>query len=431
MDVMDWAVGDLLGLRIPAHSEALRAGGVAFLTAAFQATGALSADNRVKQITQFEECPGGSTGRKLLLSVEYERPAPGLHTNLFVKFSRDFDDALRDRARIQMELEVRFALLSRIPEFPIAVPVCYCADYHHGSGTGILITERVPFGKGSIERHYPKCMDHLLPNPLEHYQALVTALARLAGTDKAGRLGNVAAQFPFEPEKLAVSERPPYTAKQLQNRIARYADFAAEFPQLLPANIRSPAFTTKLSQDVARFPEHMPAINRFLGSKPAFVALCHWNANIDNAWFWQASEGRLRCGLLDWGHVSQMNLAMALWGSLSGARTELWDDHLDALLALFIQEFQGCGGPPLDAWELKLHLELYVAMMGLTWLLDTPPLIKQRIPDLAQAKGPLDECILADELSRSQLQMMTNFLNFWERQDFGRALDQFLLRAQS
>ena len=29
------------------------------------------------------------------------------------------------------------------------------------------------------------------------------------------------------------------------------------------------------------------------------IALCHWNANIDNAWFWREPDGALRCGLID------------------------------------------------------------------------------------------------------------------------------------
>ena len=122
LDLIDWVAGDTLGLSIPAHPEALRAGGEAFLTEAFRAAGTLAPDNRVSRITRFEKCPGGSTGTKLLLSLAYERPEPGLHEDLFVKFSRDFDDPIRDRAAAQMELEVRFAALSRAPGFPIAVP---------------------------------------------------------------------------------------------------------------------------------------------------------------------------------------------------------------------------------------------------------------------------------------------------------------------
>ena len=72
-----------------------------------------------------------------------------------------------------------------------------------------------------------------------------------------------------------------------------------------------------------------------------YVALCHWNANIDNAWFWRDTGG-LHCGLMDWGCVSQMNLGMAIWGAMSGAETALWDEHFDELLDVFVD-----GVPPL------------------------------------------------------------------------------------
>ena len=65
----------------------------------------------------FDEVPGGSTGRKVLLTVEYDKPCR-THTDLFVKFSRDFDNPIRDRGKTQMEPEVRFASLSRATGFP-------------------------------------------------------------------------------------------------------------------------------------------------------------------------------------------------------------------------------------------------------------------------------------------------------------------------
>jgi hypothetical protein len=421
----DWVPGDTWGLPIPAHSAALRAGGEAFLTQAFRVAGVLAADNSVTRITQLEECPGGSTGRKLLLSVEYERPARDLHTDLFVKFSRDFDDEIRDRGRIQMELETRFAALSRVPDFPITVPKCFFADFQHDSGTGILITQRVLFGTGAIERHYAKCLDYQMPEPLAHYRAVIKSLARLAGTFKAGRLpAGVVRQFPFDPSKLTVSERAPYTARQLQNRVARFADFAAKFPRLLPQNITAPPFIARLSQDVARFPQHQDAIRAFLRSQPKLIALCHWNANVDNAWFWRDPSGELQCGLLDWGHVSQMNVAMSLWGSLSAAEWSLWDEHLEPLLELFVREFRDCGGPALAVEELTLHLELYVAIMGLAWLLDSPPLIQSQIPDLAELESRFDQRLQTNEFARAQLQMMTTFLSLWERRDFGSLPDR-------
>ncbi len=417
-------------LPIPAHSAALRDGGEQFLTAAFQSSGALAQNNRVTRITQFEECAGGSTGRKLLLAVEYEKEAAGLHRELFVKFSRDFDDPIRDRGRSQMELEVRFAQLSCAREFPIAVPVCYFADYHAESGTGVLITQRIAYGIGDIERHYGKCLDHEMPDALAHYRALLKAVARLAGAHKAGRLpADVSGQFPFEPGKAAVAERAPYTAKQLQNRVARLSAFAAAYPDVLPANVRAPDFLARLHEQVARFADHEQMIHDDLSRNPDHIALCHWNANVDNAWFWRNADGQLECGLMDWGCVSQMNVAMAIWGAMSGAETALWDTHFDELLDLFITEFEARGGPALDVVVLRRQLMLYIAIMGLTWLLDAPPYIQQQVPDLAQVQSRFDTRITGNEIARTQLRMLTNFLNLWETRDFGRILDGFIGQA--
>src|SRR5579859_5454670 len=169
---MGWIRGDHTGLDFPLHTEALRAGAQEFLTRAFRAAGSLPADNSATRINELQQTSGGSTGHKARLAIRYEKPSAALHTALFVKFSRAPDDAWRDQAKVQMELEVAFALLSRSPGFPITVPVCYFADYHSQSGTGILITERIAYDCGRIEPHYPKCLDHRMPDQSGHYEAL-------------------------------------------------------------------------------------------------------------------------------------------------------------------------------------------------------------------------------------------------------------------
>ena len=55
MKVIDWIRGDVLGMDIPAHPEALRAGGTDFLTRAFRAAGAISNDNSVVNISDSRE----------------------------------------------------------------------------------------------------------------------------------------------------------------------------------------------------------------------------------------------------------------------------------------------------------------------------------------------------------------------------------------
>src|SRR3546814_8979527 len=68
-----WVTGEIFGLPIPADAEALRSSGCEFLTTAFRASGALADDNGVSRIVGAEEFNGGGTGKKMLLTVAYER----------------------------------------------------------------------------------------------------------------------------------------------------------------------------------------------------------------------------------------------------------------------------------------------------------------------------------------------------------------------
>ena len=424
MTRIDWIKGDSLGMDFPAHAQALQQGSTGFLTRAFHASGSLGADNRVTRIDECREIVGGSTGRKLLLRVEYQHPSDDLHTELFVKFSRDFDDTMRDGARVQMQREVLLALLSRSPSFPIAVPACYYADFHQASGTGILITQRIFFDTGTIEPHYPKSLDYLMPDPLEHYRALVSALARLAGTHKAGLLPDIVEQyFPFEPDQLTVRSRRLYTPEEIRQRVLRYRKFCQAYPQVLPVHIRSETFIARLLTEAPRFQALKSRVAPILQSRPEMIALCHWNAHVDNAWFWRDEKDQLNCGLMDWGNVSQMNLVLALWGCLSAAELFIWDEHLDDLLNLFINEFERSGGPHIDFDVFKRQLIIHVSMMGLEWMLDAPALILQKVPDLAAAKNRLDAIIQNSERGRSQLLILSVFLNLWEKSNMVEVMD--------
>jgi hypothetical protein len=418
-----WVTGDQFGVAIPIDPSALRVGGPGFLTDAFRASGALTDGNRVTRVTDFREVAGGSTGRKVMVSVEYDRSGPGLDTELFVKFSRDLENPIRDRGKTQMESEVRFASLSRAPGFPIAVPGVQFGDYHRQTGAGILITERIGFGYNGIECQYHKCLDYEMPEPLQHYRALLTAVAHLAGTHRSGRLpADLTAHFPLDVQTATVGERAPLSAEQLDRRLTQLAELAANRPGLLPPNAGAPEFLARLRDDAPRFAHHEHTVARMLATDSDYVALCHWNANVDNAWFWRDPDRQLHCGLMDWGCVSQMNLGMALWGALSGAETDLWNQHLDELLQLFVAEVHRGGGPDLDPDRLRRHTVLYAAVMGVGWLLDVPALIRKRFGADAPATR-IDPRIKEDESIRAPLQMLCNLVNLWERHRPGDMLD--------
>jgi len=425
---MDWIEGDLFEMPMPTHPEALRAAGAEFLTQAFHRIGSLPADNSVVRVTRFEDCPRGSTGRKVLLSIEYARPDPALHQDLFVKFSRAFDDPLRDNQRYEMECEARFAAISVGPDFPIDVPACYFSDFHHETGTGIMITQRIPYGEGPNEPHYEKCLDWEMPDQLDHYRAIVETNARLAAAHRAGRLpAAIDEYFTFDPAAAIASDPIRYDAQKLKNRISRYAEFCRNYPQLLPANLRDSRFHDALMRDVPRFLEHEMTVKTWLYSRPQSIVFAHWNANVDNAWFWRGEDGARYCGFIDWGRVGQMSVAQALWGTLSGAELDIWDDHLDELLTLFVSTFKAeSADDRLDRAEIRLELDMLVGLLGICWLLDAVPLILREIPDLDQVENRYDRRFRQSELARTQLHMLSVFMNVWEKHDLGRSLDTVL-----
>ncbi len=411
----DWVRGDATGLLYPAHPDALRMAGTGFLTAALRTYGTLSADDEVVAIDRFDEVSDGSTGRKAALTVRYAGEHPHAPANLFVKFSRDFDDPVRDIGRTQMESETRFAALTRAPGFPIVVPATLFADFHRETGTGLMISERIAFGTGGIEPQHHKCLDYEMSDQAGHYRALLTAVARLAGTERSGRLpADLLARFPVDLRVARVGQPPAYTADQLERRLRRLVEFVELHEGLFPANVRSSSFLSMLVAEAPDLIRRETEVFRLLSADADYLALCHWNANVDNAWFWRGDDGELRCGLMDWGCVSRMNVAMAVWGSLSGAETSLWDRHLDELLEMFCKEVLASGGPALDPATVERHLLLYATLMGVTWLLDVPALIRKRLPDAGPHTTRADPRIKSAEGVRAPLQMLTNVLNLWQ-----------------
>ena len=170
----------------------------------------------------------------------------------------------------------------------------------------------------------------ILPDPLGHYQALLRALARLAGAYHGGVFApEVMDELASHQGSLGVSERARYTAEQVTRRIARYREFAHSFPQLVPAPVRDPAFLDRLAQEAPRFCGHEAAIEHFLNAPSRMVALSHWNANTDNAWFWTGEDGQIDCGLFDWGNARVMNVGVALSGCFYGAEPEFIVENLD------------------------------------------------------------------------------------------------------
>lgn len=410
------------GLAFPTSVENLLAEGANFLTRAFRASGALAPDNAVTAITGWQEFFGGGMGRKLWLDVAYARPDPGLHTRLFAKFTREFGDPLLALFGPLMEPEVRFAQLSRRPGFPVKVPCCYFADYSPDPVCGLLITERVPYGEGPVLTCPEKGMDWQLDDPLPYYHALVDAAATLAGSHHAGRLGpDVDRQFPFDANVIDPGSRIPYTAQTLAAQLQRVRDFAAQAPQLFPADA-----------DIAGFLAEVPmvldleeAIRRELNHAPGMIALCHWNLNLDNAWFERRADGGLDAGLLDWGSVAQMNIAQSFFGITCAAEPDFLARHEGDLVARFVDRYAAAGGPRIDAARMHFLVKLSMAVLGTAWMLDAPAIIARELPDFATVADRFDPRLTGHFLARAQAHLLMVFICEWRNQNIGGALRAF------
>ena len=415
-----WVRGELFDIDFPADADTLKTDGENFLTRAFRASGALPEDDRVSRILQAEAFFGGGTGAKLKLTVAYASSEPDLPQQLFIKFSRNFNDELRDSARYMMVSEAKFAVLSRSPGFPVTVPRCLFADVESESGTGLIITECLPFGRDGLEPIYPKCLDYQVPEPLEHYKAILKALAKLAGTHRSGGLSaEFDKQFPYNPAHAGARIAIRGTEEKLVQRAKRMFEFVNRYPQLFPENILDPGFQRQFLDDIPAVIAAESRIKEILQGNPDFIALCHWNANIDNCWFWRDGDGDLQCGLIDWANVGPMSVAQSISGAISGAEKSLWDDHLDEVLQVFADEYSLHGGPHLNVEEVKRHILLLLALSGISYFMSAPVAIMREISDLDAVESYQDKVFQQHENARIQLHMMTKLLNVWQKRTLG------------
>jgi hypothetical protein len=415
-----WVTGEIFGLEIPADAETLISSGADFLTEAFHTSGALAANNRVSRILRAEEFFGGGTGKKLLLTLAYELPEAAVPSELFIKFSRNFDNELWDRARFMLISEANFAVLSRSPDFPVTVPKCLFADVESKSGTGLIITECISYARNGVEARYPKCLDYTVPEPLEHYKAILKGLARLSGAHRAGRMSpEFDNKFPYNRKQASAPFVLRIPEEKLIERANRMFDFLERYPNLFPENVRTREFRAQFIRDIPDFVAAEDRIIEVLYGNPEFIAFAHWNANIDNCWFWRDLEGKLQCGFVDWANAGQISVAQSVSGAISGAEPYIWNEHLDELLTVFIDEYSAHGGPRLSLDKMRLHILLIVAVSGLAYSMGAPVAIQRDMQAIDALGSYKDDDFRKHENARIQLHVMTKMLNVWQTRKLG------------
>ncbi len=101
-------------------------------------------------------------------------------------------------------------------------------------------------------------------------------------------------QFPFDSHKIDAGSRIPYTAEQLALKLEKLQSFALAYPQFIPGTVGSSAFLDRFLRDAPGVLENEEAIREYLNGQSDYIVLCHWNMNLDNAWFWRDERGQLQ-----------------------------------------------------------------------------------------------------------------------------------------
>lgn len=421
-----WVVGDNFGLSIPADPEALLEGGTEFLSYAFRASGQLAENNRVVEILDSAEFFDGGSGKKLRLTVSYEKPDPKLPERLFVKFSRNFDNALWDSAKHMMLSEVNFALLSRSPDFPVNVPLLMFGDLEPVSETGLLITELIPYGEGNVEVPHPKCMDYLMDDAdaVDHYRAIFASLGRLSGAHRAGKLSPEFDELFGDAEAGAAQFRSQVSDEQTIQRAHRMFDFIERYPKLFPAHFQDAGLREDFLAFMADGFLARERIQEILQSgRPKFVAFAHWNGNIDNCWFERLPDGSLDCGFIDWANCGVLPFTQVVSGALGCADPKVWAENLDEILEVFVEEFNAQGDDQISLEELSLHVRLSLATnFGIS--MAAPVAIARDIADIDAVSGPRDPIFRDLYTSRVMLHTMTNLIENWKNLNLGDLVRQ-------
>lgn len=358
--------GDAYGLEFPFSLAMLRDFGPDFLTRAFHASGVLGADNRVTAILAMTPIEEKGASENALMTIAYARDEPGIETELFVKMppadvERKFGLAGMSHG------EVQIARLSQQGIVPVETARYYFADYATDTANYILITGKIPFGVAPIEPAFRKGYDFTVPDAVEHYHVLTTALARIVAAHKTGAMGlGIEELFPY-----ARAARDFWPSAGSAARIDRLVDFIGRIaPQLFVREGTDPAFLARWRDDLLFGLAHKDPVIAWLHADPDYTGLCHSNLNIDNAWYWRDPSGALQVGLLDWGGVGQMSIGQALSSMLMMPEPEGYLALVRDTIARFVADYAAAGGQTLSPEVLRFHYKASVFSTAIWIIVD-------------------------------------------------------------
>jgi hypothetical protein len=376
--------------------------GPTWLTKAFHAVGSLDEDNKVTKITieHRTKVTAGNCAAKFLFEVKYKKKQRGLHTKLFAKIPFPlhplvFNDRMANSVNKQpMDFYEINTYRMLEASFPVKIPKFYFGDISNETSNYILICERIPFCEFDgvdktktlkpceVEGPYEKCKDWQLRGTVkEYYMLLFEQHAKLAAHHKIGKFGT--------PEMLEQSVRPNNIQDmafgmndsgptggyplEVRRQLMQGIKFFSETAKVIyPEYVVTEAFQEKFLKTMMKLQAYNVEIDVWKNADDTYVALGHQNLNLDNAYFWRDSEGKLDCGLFDWGGFGELSVMHKLWWCINCSDFDEVKKNLDDYVGQFVTKYQEHGGPAIDKEMLRRGM-LLTAMQNTYFMVISVP----------------------------------------------------------
>mmetsp|Transcript_98784 Transcript_98784/g.205906 ORF Transcript_98784/g.205906 Transcript_98784/m.205906 type:complete len:671 (-) Transcript_98784:143-2155(-) len=397
------------GIIFPHSAELLESEkfGARWLTKAFQLAGTIPTDNAVKRLFNVRPVSGGGACLKCSFEVEYEKPAKGLHTKLFMKYPFDFEHVKQKNDRMNSSINLQpgdlaendaYRLLESALPFPM--PKYYFGDINNSTTNFVLITELIPFGSkkkkmedfqpDEVEPAYDKFLDdEQLSNPIEYYRLMTKANATMAGWYKAGKLGDKERMLYFFFDQSQVVP-PSFSEAEFKSKLKMGEEFVRSATTFFPANLITDKNMTEWKRVLNIVNTYKPEIYQAASSNDDYCSVAHGNLNVDNTWWWRDAAKELHVGVLDWGGLGKVCLPHKLWWSFYSCELHLLEGHLEELLDIFVDTYATAGGPRLDKKVVRRDF-MFAALDQMLGLLGAIPAVYRVIPKKAWTNGEVKD----------------------------------------
>jgi len=384
--------GCVFGLAFPRTGEQMKSElfGAEWFTKAFHAAGTLPKDNQVAKVLRVYELPmtgyekSGGAALKAIISVEYLKPDPELHTELFAKYSFDVENVPPGVITLGVDdaPEVLFAIFCH-HLLPFPAPKFYYADVCRETAASLIITECIPYSKrgGPACKPYeilPACgksQDFQLDNPVEYYYALFRAMGQMGAWDKLGRFdGYLGPNLEYSEEAFFANNKRPQVAKSALEAtkmvVGQAVDVAIDFLMnwcinIAPPDVRDAVKLARVKEDLVEMsPYFKDMSNHYQANNSDWITANHANMQADNAFFWRDEYGEMFAGGLDWAGFSRAPFCVRFLGCISGAEADLLLGHIHGMMSCYVDEYARCGGPKLLAEDAlyRFHLAFITSL---------------------------------------------------------------------